>query len=99
MNAIKYSKPEIDILVSWEEEESTIHIIVSNVSEEVKKQTVRGFLISFTGQTMQEVLILPATDWGCRLCVKRWNAAKERSGQSMHRGISACISVCRKRKR
>lgn len=99
MNAIKYSKPETDILVSMEEEESTIHIIVSNVSEEVKKQTVRGFLISFTGQTMQEVLILPATGWDCRLCVKRWNAAKERSGQSMYRGISACISVCRKRKR
>ncbi len=37
MNAIKYSKPEIDILVSMEEEESTIHIIVSNVSEEVKE--------------------------------------------------------------
>ena len=37
MNAIKYSKPETDILVSMEEEESTIHIIVSNVSEEVKE--------------------------------------------------------------
>lgn len=99
MNAIKYSKPETDILVSMEEEESTIHIIVSNVSEEVKEADCTRILISFTGQTMQEVLILPATGWGCRLCVKRWNAAKERSGQSMHRGISACISVCRKRKR
>ena len=37
MNAIKYSKPETDILVSMEEEESTMHLIVRNVSEEVKE--------------------------------------------------------------
>lgn len=37
MNAIKYSKPETDIMVSMEEEESTMHLIVRNVSEEVKE--------------------------------------------------------------
>lgn len=55
MNSIKYSRKNTDIIVTLLEENDNILIKVSNMTDCIKSQIAKEYLISFTELTMQEI--------------------------------------------
>lgn len=55
MNSIKYSRKNTDIIVTLLEENDNILINVSNMTDCIKNQIVKEYLISFTGLITQEI--------------------------------------------
>lgn len=60
MNSIKYSRKNTDIIVTLLEENDNILIKVSNMTDCIKSQIAKEYLISFTELTMQEIQVYQA---------------------------------------